>query len=188
MKQYSVVFLLLFALWGCTKKEIWINDFSFHVDGIHYDLSRIDEKKMNTNEFGVNGYRSSETAPLDCLLYYFMGYNATSMIGDYGGHFWDRSVQKQTVFEIPDATGLGSHFWLVIDWKVYDAISGYIEMITDVNLDTEYFTPHQPCYYKSHGTFDFIMVNKYNESDTIHVTNGKFKYQCYPYCEYYDWW
>lgn len=162
MKKYLILFLLSLALLSCRKKDIYINDFTFYVDGLRYDFSRIDEKRMSTNEICVNGYRYSETLPLDSIRYFFMGYNSTSMIGDYGGEIMDRSIQKQTVFDIaPYYSTVNdwwmNYFWIKIDKKVYDAISGYIEII-NVNVDKECVNEAAKSSHKMHGTFDFVMV------------------------------
>jgi len=181
MKNCYVVFLLLIALVGCENNKVWINDFTFYIDGVHYDLSRINEERVRSNEFGVAGCRYSANSPLDSLYYYFMGYNSTSMNGAYGGEFFDRSVQKETMFEVPNSS-IGSYFWIRINNKTYDAISGYIEMINDTK---RFFSGTANYHHKAHGTFYFVMVNRYDELDTIHVTNGKFRYQPYWYGEAY---
>jgi hypothetical protein len=114
-----------------------------------------------------------------------MGYNATSGNGAYGGRIlMDRSVLKQTVFDVPDNSyGIKSYFWIRINNKgTYDAVSGYIEIINETNLDKARRDANLN-NNKAHGTFDFVMVNREDELDTIHVTNGKFKYQCFVYFE-----
>jgi len=181
---------LSLALLGCRKKDIWINEFAFDIDGVHYDLSTLEvtteQGKISVGEFNVKGFRYSQDSPVDSIYYCFHGYNVNTC-GDcdcaYGGQFLDRSVQKETIFNVPDPS-IESYFWIRIDkGRTYDAISGYIEMINEINLDIKplYNTDNS---HKAHGTFDFIMVNRENELDTIHVTNGKFRYQCYFYSEY----
>jgi len=200
MKKYFILFFLSLALLGCKKKEIYVNEFTFDIDGVHYDLSFVEQyyddvgshyfdcDGRHCTELWVNGHRYNKNSYVDYLFYSFisMGHNSTESY--YGGQFLDRLDKccKQTVFKIPD-TANHSFFWIDIDKGMYNAISGHIEMINEVNLDTESFVPHKDKnYYKAHGTFDFIMVNRDNELDTIHVTNGKFKYQCYTYREAYQ--
>jgi len=165
---------------GCEEDKLFINEFTFDIDGVHYDLSRIDEIKV-TSELGVTGYKHSEKSPVYSLLYYFMGYSPNRANSAYGGGFFDKSVQKETVFNVPDPS-IESYFWIEIDNETYNAISGYIEMIS-VNAYTKRLRGTESNNHQAHGTFDFVMVNRENELDTIHVTNGKFRYQCYVYSE-----
>jgi len=191
MKKYFILLLLPLAFWGCEKNKIWINDFTFYIDGKYYDLSCIDEnggKWGGTSEICVFGWRYDKNSPLLYLEYFFMGYNATSGNGAYGGTLIDRSVKKETVFEVPNRSK-ESYFWIEINKVVYDAISGYIQMINETALETEEDINNAYGYdytNKLHGTFEFVMVNRYDESDTIHVTNGKFRYQRYGYMENYQ--
>jgi len=190
MKNRYVVFLLSLALAGCENNKVRINDFTFYIDGVHYDLSSIPEERVRASEICVNGYRYSDTSPLDSLRYFFSGYNATSMNGAYGGQIYDRSAQKETVFEVPDMsstdTFFWTYFWIRINNRTYDAVSGYMEIINETNLENETGEGSRvESYFKMHGTFDFVMVNRDDELDTIHVTNGKFKYQRYDYWQTY---
>ena len=192
MKKYFILFLLPFILFGCKKEDIFINEFTFYIDGVFYDITCIPKKNIGTNEFGVEGFRYSPSSPVDSLFYYFMGYNANTC-GDcdcaYGGQFLDRSAQKQTMFYFPNdnSTSFKSYFWIRLDkGRTYDAISGYIEMINiDVQAEHDKTTLNRN-NYKAHGTFEFVMVNRENELDTIRVKNGKFNYQCYVYTESYQ--
>ena len=191
MKKYIIVFLLPFALLGCEEKILSVNELTFYIEGVYYDLSKINDGRVYANEFSVQGARYNEKFPLDSLFYAFMGYNVTTC-GDcdcaYGGQFLDRSVQKETFFNVPDPS-IYSYFWIRLDTgRTYDAISGYIQMI-NVNVDKECVGNTAENHYKAYGTFDFVMVNRENELDTIHVTNGKFRYQRYFYGEtYYEQW
>ncbi|MDR1544691.1 MAG: hypothetical protein LBS50_09880 [Prevotellaceae bacterium] len=178
MKKYFILFFLPLIFCRCEDKELlFINEFTFDIDGVHYDLSRIDEIKI-TSEFGVIGYKDSEKSPVSSLFYYFMGYSPNRENSAYGGGFFDKSVQKETFFNVPDPS-IYSSFWIEIDNEIYDATSGYIEMTSE----NAYKKRTESNYHKAHGTFDFVMENRYNKSDTIHVTNGKFLYQSYTYSE-----
>jgi len=182
MKKYFILFFLSLALLGCEKHDEWnsVNVFTFDVDGVHYDFSSTDPR-MQYNELNVHLYRNSETSLVDSIEYYFTGYNPKSyMDWTHYGIFIDRSVQKQTVFNVPDSS-IRSYFGIRFgDGLTYKAISGYLNMKTEINLDTEHnesdLTKND---FMMHGTFDFIMVNSENESDTIHVTNGKLGYRWY---------
>ena len=192
MKKYFYLSLLPLVLLCCNKRDVWINEFTFEVDGVHYDFSRLEIKtemgKIRGSEFNVIGYRYSKNTPMDYLYYSFFGYNPTNC-GDcdcsYGGGFIDRSVQKKTVFNVPDHS-TESYFWIQFDkGNSYDAVSGYIEM-NSANVYTDCVNGDTNKKHKAHGTFDFVMVNRENVLDTIHVTNGKFRYQCYVYMETYQ--
>jgi len=188
MKKYFILFLLPLALLGCKKKWMFINEFTFDIDGVHYDLSNIHSTnefgtRIGSNDLGIEGFRYSKDSPLYALYYYFMGYNATNCENcSYGGDFVDTTVQKQTVFNVPDRS-IHSYFWIEIDGVVYDAISGYIEMINDTKRFTSGTADRR---HTAHGTFEFVMVNRENKLDTIHVTNGKFRYKRYVYGETFD--
>ena len=193
MKKYFILFLLPFAIWGC-RKDVFINEFSFYVDGVYYEFNTLEEYFPNggyikTAEFAVEGFRYSPSSPIDSLFYLFMGYNVSTCEScdcGYGGGFIDRSAQKETIFNMPDGSIFFSWFWIEIDCVTYDAISGYIEMINiDVEAEQNKSTLNRN-NYKAYGTFEFVMVNEENPLDTIHVKNGKFRYQCYAYSEAYQ--
>jgi len=201
MNKNFVLFILPFILLGCNRDHFFINDFTFDIDGVHYDLSRIHGKEGNYNgsEFGVTGVKYKEDLPVRFLFYYFLGYDPTECKNcGYGGEFIDTTVQKERIFYIPAKMYpystpypyydyFESYFWIEIDGVVYDAISGYIEMINDTK---DFGKAHGPNLNgnKAHGTFDFVMVNRDDKTDTIHVTNGKFKYKCYVYSETWEVW
>ena len=182
MNKYFILFLLPFAILGCKKKDIFINEFTFYIDGVYYDLTTVPEKNIQVMASGVEVFRYSKTSPVDSIFYYLQGYNVTARENSaYSGQFLDRSVQKEFFFNVPDPS-IYSYFWIEIDNVTYDAISGYIEIINEANLNTEHYAISHT-NDKFHGTFDFVMVNRENELDTIHATNGKFKCQGYIHSE-----
>jgi len=211
MKKYFILFLLSLVIWGCQKEDVFINEFTFYIDGVYYELNTLEIHLkgggyIKINAFGVEGFRYSPSSPIDSLFYYFVGYNVNTRANSaYGGQFLDRSVQKERFFNVPDPS-IDSYFWIRIgEGLTYDAISGYIEMINNFCLfQSRYYTDAISGYieminntdfdkrlttregmnfYKAHGTFDFVMVNRENSLDTIHVKNGKFRYQCYAYSD-----
>jgi len=197
MKKYFILFILPLVIFGCD--DFITNEFTFYIDGVYYDLSDIDPTNkfsggtICSNDMGLEGGRYDEKSPLDYFFYYFMGYNPDNCEDcSYGGQFLDTTIQQQTVFNIPDTfsatvkvpVDVEYYFWINVERekRVYDAISGYIEMINDTK---RFFDGTVNRHHNAHGTFDFIMVNRFDESDTVHVTNGKFKYHRYSYSESY---
>jgi len=175
-KQKILLFcIVLLALNACERKiPPRIALFSFELNGEVYNADIYNKHAVVI----VNEHWKSQN---DFVDYYIFYNNPESSVSTFCFALQDSTYGINPIFYIEDGYDV-EFFNMAIDKidpdKTYRAVKGYITF----NQSGE-FKEVRPMYNETvvSGEFDIYMVDKENDTDTIHVTNGKYAFNAVDY-------
>ena len=175
-KQIILLFCIgLLALTACERKiPPRISLFSFEVNGEVYNADIYNKHAVVI----VNEIWKSQSEFVDYYIFYN---NPESSVATFAFALQDSTYGINPIFYIEDGYDV-EFFNMTIDQiepnRTYRAVKGYITF----NQSGE-FKSVSPSYNETvvSGEFDIYMVDTEDETDTIHITNGKYAFNAVGY-------
>ena len=176
MKKYILLFcIVIFFSTSCEKKITPIELFSFELNGKVYNADIYKNVTVIVNEH----WKSQS----DFDSYYIIFNNPESSVATFVFELQDSTYGINPIFYIEDGYDVAS-FGMTIQAidpnKHYRAIKGYLTFNHDGDFKD---IVSRTVYSKTvvSGEFDIYMVCYENETDTIHLTNGKYAFNSLGY-------
>jgi len=177
MKKQIILFCFsLLVLTACERKITpRIELFSFELNGKTYNA---DIYKYTTPVIVNELWHSSS----EFYGYFIIFNNPESSVATFEFELRDTTYGINPVFYIEndyDVTAFGMSIDAIDPHKNYRGIKGYITF----NHDRDFYWVSAPVYNETvvSGEFDIYMVCYEDETDTIHLTNGKYAFNTVAY-------